>query len=79
MLIFEFCGLFVDLCVFSKPFIITVIFRPVSNFTDTLVVKLGLKLSQLIDVDLKNQVQGGQVDIDVVASSNLFLTTKIET
>ena len=50
-----------------------------SNFTDTLVVKLGLKLSQLIDVDLKNQVQGGQVDIDVVASSNLFLTTKIET
>jgi hypothetical protein len=30
--------------------------RPVSNFTDTLVVRLGLKLSQLIDVDLKNQV-----------------------
>ena len=27
-----------------------------SNFTDTLVVRLGLKLSQLIDVDLKNQV-----------------------
>ena len=31
--------------------------RPVENFTDTLVVKLGLKLSQLIDVDLKNQVK----------------------
>jgi hypothetical protein len=31
--------------------------RPVSNFTDTLVVRLGLKLSQLIDVDLKNQAK----------------------
>ena len=30
--------------------------RPVENNTEKLTVKLGLKLSQLIDVDLKNQV-----------------------
>ncbi|XP_055953188.1 acetylcholine receptor subunit alpha-like 1 [Argiope bruennichi] len=30
--------------------------RPVVNTSDTLTVKLGLKLSQLIDVNLKNQV-----------------------
>lgn len=38
--------------------------RPVSNFTDTLVVKLGLKLSQIIDVDLKNQVMTTNVWVD---------------
>ncbi|XP_023345770.1 acetylcholine receptor subunit beta-like 2 [Eurytemora carolleeae] len=38
--------------------------RPVFNFTDTLVVKLGLKLSQLIDVDLKNQVMTTNVWVD---------------
>ncbi|XP_071040990.1 acetylcholine receptor subunit alpha-like 1 [Parasteatoda tepidariorum] len=30
--------------------------RPVSNNSDTLTVKMGLKLSQLIDVNLKNQI-----------------------
>ncbi|XP_023236989.1 acetylcholine receptor subunit alpha-like 1 [Centruroides sculpturatus] len=30
--------------------------RPVTNNTDTLTVKMGLKLSQLIDVNLKNQI-----------------------
>ncbi|CAN7985614.1 unnamed protein product, partial [Ixodes hexagonus] len=30
--------------------------RPVSNNSDRLTVKMGLKLSQLIDVNLKNQI-----------------------
>jgi len=38
--------------------------RPVSNFSETLTVKLGLKLSQLIDVDLKNQVMTTNVWVD---------------
>jgi len=38
--------------------------RPVPNFTETLTVKLGLKLSQLIDVDLKNQVMTTNVWVD---------------
>jgi len=38
--------------------------RPVSNFTETLTVRLGLKLSQLIDVDLKNQVMTTNVWVD---------------
>ena len=41
--------------------------RPVSNFTETLTVRLGLKLSQLIDVDLKNQVMTTNVWVDQVA------------
>ena len=40
--------------------------RPVSNFTETLTVRLGLKLSQLIDVDLKNQVMTTNVWVDQV-------------
>ena len=40
--------------------------RPVPNFTETLTVKLGLKLSQLIDVDLKNQVMTTNVWVDQV-------------
>jgi len=38
--------------------------RPVPNFTETLTVRLGLKLSQLIDVDLKNQVMTTNVWVD---------------
>jgi len=38
--------------------------RPVLNDTDTLTVKLGLKLSQLIDVDLKNQVMTTNVWVE---------------
>ena len=38
--------------------------RPVSNFTETLTVRLGLKLSQLIDVDLKNQVMTTNVWVE---------------
>merc|ERR1711936_725206 len=38
--------------------------RPVPNFTETLTAKLGLKLSQLIDVDLKNQVMTTNVWVD---------------
>ena len=41
--------------------------RPVPNFTETLTVKLGLKLSQLIDVDLKNQVMTTNVWVDQVS------------
>ena len=41
--------------------------RPVSNFTETLTVRLGLKLSQLIDVDLKNQVMTTNVWVDQVS------------
>ena len=40
--------------------------RPVPNFTETLTVRLGLKLSQLIDVDLKNQVMTTNVWVDQV-------------
>lgn len=43
--------------------------RPVPNFTETLTVKLGLKLSQLIDVDLKNQVMTTNVWVDQVSIS----------
>ena len=43
--------------------------RPVSNFTETLTVRLGLKLSQLIDVDLKNQVMTTNVWVDQVSIS----------
>jgi nicotinic acetylcholine receptor len=38
--------------------------RPVSNNTEKLTVKLGLKLSQLIDVDLKNQVMTTNVWVE---------------
>jgi len=38
--------------------------RPVNNDSDTLTVKLGLKLSQLIDVDLKNQVMTTNVWVE---------------
>jgi len=38
--------------------------RPVPNFTETLTVKLGLKLSQLIDVNLKDQVMTTNVWVD---------------
>ena len=38
--------------------------RPVSNDTETLTVKLGLKLSQLIDMDLKNQVMTTNVWVE---------------
>ena len=41
--------------------------RPVPNFTETLTVRLGLKLSQLIDVDLKNQVMTTNVWVDQVS------------
>ena len=40
--------------------------RPVPNFTETLTVRLGLKLSQRIDVDLKNQVMTTNVWVDQV-------------
>ena len=43
--------------------------RPVPNFTETLTVRLGLKLSQLIDVDLKNQVMTTNVWVDQVTMS----------
>ena len=42
--------------------------RPVPNFTETLTVRLGLKLSQLIDVDLKNQVMTTNVWVDQVTT-----------
>eukprot|EP00090_Calanus_glacialis_P010152 TRINITY_DN18547_c0_g1_i11.p1 TRINITY_DN18547_c0_g1~~TRINITY_DN18547_c0_g1_i11.p1 ORF type:complete len:559 (-),score=139.83 TRINITY_DN18547_c0_g1_i11:270-1946(-) len=38
--------------------------RPVQNFTETLTVNLGLKLSQLIDVNLKDQVMTTNVWVD---------------
>ncbi|XP_040565885.1 acetylcholine receptor subunit beta-like 2 [Lepeophtheirus salmonis] len=38
--------------------------RPVSNNTEKLTVRLGLKLSQLIDVDLKNQVMTTNVWVE---------------
>ena len=40
--------------------------RPVANNTEKLTVKLGLKLSQLIDVDLKNQVMTTNVWVEQV-------------
>lgn len=45
--------------------------RPVPNFTETLTVRLGLKLSQLIDVDLKNQVMTTNVWVDQVRTVSL--------
>ena len=48
--------------------------RPVPNFTETLTVRLGLKLSQLIDVDLKNQVMTTNVWVDQVTIVLLYLT-----
>ena len=47
--------------------------RPVSNFTETLTVRLGLKLSQLIDVDLKNQVMTTNVWVDQVRGIEIFI------
>ena len=47
--------------------------RPVPNFTETLTVKLGLKLSQLIDVDLKNQVMTTNVWVDQVGGRSDML------
>ena len=47
--------------------------RPVPNFTETLTVKLGLKLSQLIDVDLKNQVMTTNVWVDQVIHDTTLL------
>jgi nicotinic acetylcholine receptor len=38
--------------------------RPVQNFTETLTVNLGLKLSQLIEVNLKDQVMTTNVWVD---------------
>ena len=50
--------------------------RPVPNFTETLTVRLGLKLSQLIDVDLKNQVMTTNVWVDQVSIREpIFLDT----
>ena len=43
--------------------------RPVANNTDKLTVKLGLKLSQLIDVDLKNQVMTTNVWVEQVCKN----------
>jgi len=38
--------------------------RPVNNFSETLTVRLGLRLSQLIDVNLKDQVMTTNVWVD---------------
>ncbi|XP_037774223.1 acetylcholine receptor subunit alpha-like 1 [Penaeus monodon] len=38
--------------------------RPVSNNSEKLTVKLGLKLSQLIDVNLKNQIMTSNVWVE---------------
>ena len=40
--------------------------RPVENNTEKLTVHLGLKLSQLIDVDLKNQVMTTNIWLEQV-------------
>ena len=48
--------------------------RPVPNFTETLTVRLGLKLSQLIDVDLKNQVMTTNVWVDQVTIVPLWMS-----
>ncbi|KAG8199970.1 hypothetical protein JTE90_006214 [Oedothorax gibbosus] len=40
--------------------------RPVVNNSDTLTVKLGLKLSQLIDVNLRNQIMTTNVWVNQI-------------
>ena len=45
--------------------------RPVSNNTEKVLVKLGLKLSQLIDVDLKNQIMTTNVWVEQVINQSI--------
>lgn len=44
--------------------------RPVGNNSDRLTVKLGLKLSQLIDVNLKNQIMTTNMWVEQVQSKH---------
>lgn len=47
--------------------------RPVINNTETLTVWLGLKLSQLIEVNLKNQVMTTNLWVEQVSIKKLYL------
>lgn len=42
--------------------------RPVGNNSDRLTVKMGLRLSQLIDVNLKNQIMTTNVWVEQVSA-----------
>ncbi|XP_021944477.1 acetylcholine receptor subunit alpha-L1 isoform X2 [Folsomia candida] len=47
--------------------------RPVYNNTDTVLVRLGLRLSQLLDLDLKNQIMTTNVWLDQSWFDNKFI------
>lgn len=51
--------------------------RPVTNVTDILTVRLGLKLSQLMEVNLKNQVMTTNLWVEQVSSAFMKILTLV--
>lgn len=52
--------------------------RPVSNNTDTVLVKLGLRLSQLIELNLKDQILTTNVWLEHVSITKLTKLTHFQ-